>query len=614
MRGRILMAVVGLGCGEVAAPAQHQTTQQEIFGGELESGWPAIGALTLHAQGGYFGAICTGTLIDPRWVLTAAHCVDEVEDIGRIPAEWLRFMVGTDANGGGRPAEGREYRVARTYPHPQWTNAAFANHHDLALMELRDPVEGVEPLPLNELRLEGREDRDVFYAGFGVINGEEGFGGGVKRSTTLALHSVAPATYISRGQNSGVCFGDSGGPGLMRLQNEWRVVGVNSALVEPWWGDDMCTGLSVQVRVDAGLSWIRETMGQEQDCRELCPCAAGCQRAYCDPAECGALSCAESIQCMQGCDSAGCFAQCTMDLGAGVWPLVEAMVECLQAAPCGGFGDLLANPCVRDFCPEAVNACLDEPPPPPPPPPPPARLPCEDFYDCTIDCGGVFDAQCRRDCAIGAGPGREAFDTLGACLDANCADAGSLEEASACGVANCRRAWRLCVPSDGCNLTGNCEAGACRVTPWGSGTRCFPTRGNDPGSACSARPVEVGAVCDDGYICAAGRCTEVCLRDRHCSAGTCQAGVVENHKVCIEGAAPPPPPPPPPPPGPRPDGGVVGPDAAPIDQPEDTEFDIERSLARDTGCSTAPGGAWWMLVLVGLRRRRGGPLRPGGRA
>lgn len=72
-----------------------------------------------------------GTLIAPQWILTAGHVGD---GLGRRSA--LRPMMFT----------GKEYELERIYVHPclEWGSPV----HDLALLKLRRPVEGVTPVPI----------------------------------------------------------------------------------------------------------------------------------------------------------------------------------------------------------------------------------------------------------------------------------------------------------------------------------------------------------------------------------------------------------------------------------------------------------------------------------
>jgi secreted trypsin-like serine protease len=123
----------------------------KIVGGETASrgAWPWQVAVyrrvmkngTSVSKGWLF---CGGSLIHPRWVLTAAHCL-EPEPAGRYDAAApgdLVVVEGTNVLahsvfGGGRE-NGRKLRVSRVVMHEQWNARSVEN--DIALIELASPA------------------------------------------------------------------------------------------------------------------------------------------------------------------------------------------------------------------------------------------------------------------------------------------------------------------------------------------------------------------------------------------------------------------------------------------------------------------------------------------
>src|SRR5262244_1994633 len=55
--------------------AQTGTDDQSIIGGTTDNGDACVVGVFAHAAGSTSGSICTGTIIGPHTVLTAAHCV-----------------------------------------------------------------------------------------------------------------------------------------------------------------------------------------------------------------------------------------------------------------------------------------------------------------------------------------------------------------------------------------------------------------------------------------------------------------------------------------------------------------------------------------------------------
>ena len=115
-------------------PAGRGASEQftRIVGGAAAGpeAWPWQAALQKEGSGGTgFRQFCGGAVIAPRWVLTAAHCVD-----GEA-AEDLRVLVGThDLEEGGQRIRVKSVRVHEAYRQSPIEN-------DIALLELARPAD-----------------------------------------------------------------------------------------------------------------------------------------------------------------------------------------------------------------------------------------------------------------------------------------------------------------------------------------------------------------------------------------------------------------------------------------------------------------------------------------
>jgi len=245
MRATPILAAVALtlvGCTTLPDVDLEQV-DDAMWNGELTAEFPAVGALVRDGD-----ARCTGTLIDPGVVLTAAHCVD-----GLTPGEIaeMSFYTGPGSPGpldGGLPVED-------ALPHPDYNEV----NADLALVFLTvDATE--EPVWVwdTDMSPGGWNGTLVTLVGYGIT--EDGADdAGQKRRTEVEVYAFDEDVFFHYQDGTNACFGDSGGPALWSDGERWWDVGVISALFPHIYKDQVCVGGGgYEIRADVYLAWIEE--------------------------------------------------------------------------------------------------------------------------------------------------------------------------------------------------------------------------------------------------------------------------------------------------------------------------------------------------------------------
>ena len=237
-------------------------------------------------------AICTGSLIGPNIVLTAAHCINENPKKMKII-----FNVNLDNIIGSKNqllVNFYQRNVTDAKANSKYDSELNAekeeDHGDIALIKFEGDVpEGYAPVEMLSDITQLKRDVEITVAGFGVsdvytepINAKhykdlqdaidygevycydeantdcvkvDMGGDGILRQTHAPISSVQETEFrLDESKGHGTCSGDSGGPAYVTVDGKLLLTGVTSR------GSFLCDNVGVYTDVVPYLGWINETI------------------------------------------------------------------------------------------------------------------------------------------------------------------------------------------------------------------------------------------------------------------------------------------------------------------------------------------------------------------
>ena len=262
----VALALVLPAAASAAEPAAHASIVNGR-GATVEE-FPSLAFI--ESREGKHGFSCTGTVVAPRVILTAAHCIEDLERGGLTPAKTYAVATGTTTPS--KALRQNVFRVLETHVYPGFDPGGLQGDAGVLILD--------RPTAAPPIALAGSGDAalyeggaEVQLAGWGVTRANAKQAPESLRATKMVVQRPSVCKQKTRNdrpnystalqmctldtptKRSGGCFGDSGGPAIGHRADGTPVeLGVIST------GGAFCSTKlpNVLTRVDVISTWVSE--------------------------------------------------------------------------------------------------------------------------------------------------------------------------------------------------------------------------------------------------------------------------------------------------------------------------------------------------------------------